>query len=122
MGTFDDNRRHHRITEDSFRRVKFALDPPVGDMGLLSRSSGFRSCQRIPHGCNTIATRRTTSRSPVWSSGCALNYPKMELGLSGGLDSTHALIVAARDGSRRPTAQRSALSILITTSIGAPSP
>jgi NAD+ synthase (glutamine-hydrolysing) len=71
MGTFDDNRRHHRITEDSFRRVESALDPPAGDIGLLSRSSGFRLCQRIPHGCNTIATRRTTSRSPVSSSGRA---------------------------------------------------
>ena len=30
----------------------------------------------------------------------ALNYPKMELGLSGGLDSTHALIVAARTMAR----------------------
>ena len=72
--------------------------------GCAAKSSGFRSCQRIPHGCNRIATRRTTSRCPVWSSGCALNYPKMELGLSGGLDSTHALIVAARamDREGRP--------------------
>ena len=123
MGTFDDNRRHHGITEDSFRRVEFALDPPAGDIGLLREVERFPFVPADPHGCNRIATRRTTgSRSPVWSSGCALNYPKMELGLSGGLDSTHALIVAARDGSRRPTAQRSALSVLITTSIGAPSP
>ena len=66
----------------------------------------------------------------------ALNYPKMELGLSGGLDSTHALIVAARTMAREgpprshilavtlePTGgvRWSALSVLITTSIGAPS-
>ena len=27
MGTFDDNRRHHRITAESFRRIEFRLDP-----------------------------------------------------------------------------------------------
>jgi hypothetical protein len=41
MGTFDDNRRHHRITEDSFRRVEFALDPPAGDIGLLREVERF---------------------------------------------------------------------------------
>jgi NAD+ synthase (glutamine-hydrolysing) len=86
MGTFDDNRRHHGITEDSFRRVEFALDPPAGDIGLLREVERFPFVPADPHGCNRIATRRTTgSRSPVWSSGCALNYPKMELGLSAAL-------------------------------------
>jgi NH3-dependent NAD+ synthetase len=42
----------------------------------------------------------------------------MVLGLSGGLDSTHALIVAARAMDREG---RPPLSVLITTSIGAPS-
>ncbi len=49
--------------------------------------------------------RRTTSRLPDWSSGCAhWTIPKVVLGLSGGLDSTHALIVAARamDREGRP--------------------
>ena len=70
MGTFDDNRRHHRITEDSFRRVESALDPPAGDIGLLREVERFPFVPADPHGCNTIATRRTTgSRSPVWSSG-----------------------------------------------------
>jgi len=34
MGTFDDNRRHHRDATGAFRRVEFALDPPAGDIGL----------------------------------------------------------------------------------------
>ncbi len=85
------------------------LGPPAATSGLRrSKSSGFRSCQRIRPGCTTIATRRTTSRCPGWSSGCALIYPKVELGLPGGLDSTHALIVAARamDREGRPRSGR----------------
>ena len=39
--------------------------------GCSARSSGFRLCRRIRNGCNTIAMRCTTSRCPVWSSGCA---------------------------------------------------
>src|SRR6267154_540014 len=38
--------------------------------GCAVRSSGSHSCRRIPHGWNMIAMRPTTSRSPVWSSGC----------------------------------------------------
>src|SRR6185503_19384943 len=35
MGTFDDNRVHHRLATEAFRRVEFQLDPPAGDIGLL---------------------------------------------------------------------------------------
>src|SRR5690348_969130 len=34
MGTFDDNRVHHDIDTDLFRRIEFELDPPGGDIGL----------------------------------------------------------------------------------------
>jgi len=34
MGTFDDNRRHHKTIAESFRRVDFRLEPPNGDIGL----------------------------------------------------------------------------------------
>src|ERR1700719_3156585 len=34
MGTFDDNRRHHRSVTESFRRIEFRLEPPAGDLGL----------------------------------------------------------------------------------------
>ena len=34
MGTFDDNRRHHQVGLDSFRRIGFRLDAPGGDIGL----------------------------------------------------------------------------------------
>src|SRR5882672_271911 len=42
MGTFDDNRRHHRAVADSFRRIEFRVDPPVGDIGL------HREVERFP--------------------------------------------------------------------------
>src|ERR1700742_4942065 len=42
MGTFDDNRRHHRGLADSFRRIDFRLDPPAGAIGLR------RSIERFP--------------------------------------------------------------------------
>ncbi len=41
MGTFDDNRRHHSVTAESFRRVEFQLDPPSGDIGLLREVERF---------------------------------------------------------------------------------
>ena len=41
MGTFDDNRRHHRLTAESFRRVEFQLDPPGGDIGLRREVERF---------------------------------------------------------------------------------
>ena len=48
-------------------------------------------------GSSRTATRPTTSRSPGCSSGSrAIGDPKVVIGVSGGLDSTHALIVAAK--------------------------
>ena len=105
MGTFDDNRRHHGITEDSFRRVEFALDPPAGDIGLLREVERFpfvpSDPQRLQHDCYEAYNIQVSGLEQRLR---ALNYPKVVLGLSGGLDSTHALIVAARamDREGRP--------------------
>src|ERR1700730_8414069 len=41
MGTFDDNRRHHRAAAESFRRIEFRLDPPPGDIGLRREVERF---------------------------------------------------------------------------------
>src|ERR1700756_4708519 len=41
MGTFDDNRRHHRTSAASFRRIQFRLDPPAGDIGLRRVGARF---------------------------------------------------------------------------------
>src|SRR5882757_9388299 len=55
MGTFDDNRRHHRIDDTSFRRIEFALDPPAGDIGLRREIERFpfvpSDPSRLEHDC-----------------------------------------------------------------------
>ena len=72
MGTFDDNRtppRHRPRSRSGGWSFSSTRRPATS--ACAARSSGSRSCRRIPHGWNRIATRPTTSRSPVWSSGCA---------------------------------------------------
>jgi len=105
MGTFDDNRRHHGVTAESFRRVEFQLDPPSGDIGLLREVERFpfvpADPQRLQQDCYEAYNIQVAGLEQRLR---ALNYPKLVLGLSGGLDSTHALIVAARamDREGRP--------------------
>lgn len=105
MGTFDDNRRHHQAGLESFRRIGFRLDPPRGDIGLRREVERFpfvpsdpaRLAQDCYEGYN-IQVAGLAQRLR------ALDYPKVVIGVSGGLDSTHALIVAARamDSEGRP--------------------
>jgi NAD+ synthase (glutamine-hydrolysing) len=105
MGTFDDNRRHHGVMVESFRRVEFQLDPPSGDIGLLREVERFPFVpvdpQRLQQDCYEAYNIQVSGLEQRLR---ALNYPKVVLGLSGGLDSTHALIVAARamDREGRP--------------------
>jgi NAD+ synthase (glutamine-hydrolysing) len=114
MGTFDDNRRHHQAGLDSFRRIGFRLDPPAGDIGLR------REVQRFPFVPNDPARLEQDCYEGynIQVSGLeqrlrALNYPKVVIGVSGGLDSTHALIVAARamDREGRPRSDILAFSL-----------
>lgn len=105
MGSFDDNARHYRVAGDAFRTIEFTLDPPSGDIGLR------RLVERFPF-VPSDATRLQQDCYEAYSiqvSGLeqrlrALNFPKVVIGVSGGLDSTHALIVAARamDREGRP--------------------
>jgi NAD+ synthase (glutamine-hydrolysing) len=105
MGTFDDNRRHHRVNAESFRRVDFQLDPPSDDIGLLREVERFpfvpADPQRLQQDCYEAYNIQVSGLEQRLR---ALNYPKVVLGLSGGLDSTHAVIVAARamDREGRP--------------------
>ena len=105
MGTFDDNRRHHGVPAESFRRVEFQLDPPPGDIGLR------REVERFPFvpSDETRLEQDCYEAYNIQVSGLeqrlrALSYPNVVIGVSGGLDSTHALIVAARamDREGRP--------------------
>ncbi len=104
MGTFDDNRRHHQSAW-SFRRIDFRLEAPGGDIGLR------REVQRFPFVPNDPVRLEQDCYEGynIQVSGLeqrlrALKYPKVVIGVSGGLDSTHALIVAAKamDREGRP--------------------
>jgi NAD+ synthase (glutamine-hydrolysing) len=107
MGTFDDNRRHHRASAESFRRIDFRLDPPAGDIGLRREVERFpfvpADPQRLQQDCYEAYNIQVAGLEQRLR---ALNYPKVVIGISGGLDSTHALIVAARamDREDRPRA------------------
>jgi NAD+ synthase (glutamine-hydrolysing) len=97
MGTFDDNRRAFTERTDRFRTVEFRLDPPDGDLGLR------RSLERFPFVPSDPARLEQDCYEgySIQVSGLeqrmrAIGQPKLVIGVSGGLDSTHALIVAAR--------------------------
>ncbi|MDT0349889.1 NAD(+) synthase [Pseudonocardia charpentierae] len=105
MGTFDDNRRAFTERTDRFRTVEFRLDPPGGDLGLR------RSLERFPFVPSDPARLEQDCYEgySIQVSGLeqrmrAIGQPKLVIGVSGGLDSTHALIVAARamDREDRP--------------------
>jgi NAD+ synthase (glutamine-hydrolysing) len=105
MGTFDDNRRHHRSSAESFRRVGFRLGPPSGDIGLRRELERFpfvpSDPARLQQDCYEAYNIQVSGLEQRLR---ALDYPKIVIGVSGGLDSTHALIVAARamDRENRP--------------------
>ncbi|VBA40829.1 NAD(+) synthase [Mycobacterium attenuatum] len=105
MGTFDDNRRHHRAAVESFRRIEFRVDPPTGDIGLRRNVERFpfvpADARRLQQDCYEAYNIQVSGLEQRLR---ALHYPKVVIGVSGGLDSTHALIVAARamDREERP--------------------
>jgi NAD+ synthase (glutamine-hydrolysing) len=105
MGTFDDNRRHHRTTTDTYRRIQFRLDPPGGDIGLRREVERFpfvpADPERLEQDCFEGYNIQVAGLEQRLR---ALDFPKVVIGISGGLDSTHALIVAARamDREQRP--------------------
>ncbi|WP_059018086.1 NAD(+) synthase [Mycobacterium sp. M26] len=105
MGTFDDNRRHHQDALNSFRRIGFVLEPPNGDIGLRRAVERFPFVPsdplRLEQDCYEGYSIQVSGLEQRLR---ALNYPKVVIGVSGGLDSTHALIVAARamDREGRP--------------------
>ena len=114
MGTFDDNRIHHGITAESFRRVEFRLDPPSGDIGLRREIERFPFVPsdplRLEQDCYEAYNIQVSGLEQRLR---ALNYPKVVLGLSGGLDSTHALIVAARAMDREGRPRRDILAFTL---------
>ncbi|MFF5011137.1 NAD(+) synthase [Streptomyces phaeochromogenes] len=105
MGTFDDNRRTHAARTSDFRSVLFRLDPPATDLGLRRRVERFpfvpADPSRLAQDCYEAYNIQVTG---LQQRLAAIGGPKVVIGVSGGLDSTHALIVAARamDRAGRP--------------------
>ncbi|GAA4309161.1 NAD(+) synthase [Klenkia terrae] len=102
MGTFDDNRRHHA---PQVRTVEFTLDPPDADLGLRRELERFpfvpSDDARLEQDCYEAYNIQVAGLAQRLS---AIGDPKIVIGVSGGLDSTHALIVAAQvmDKAGRP--------------------
>ena len=98
QGTFDDNRRTWQDrTGSSFRTVDFDLDPARGDIGLRRRVDRFPFVpddpERLALDCYEAYNIQV---SGLEQRLAAIGHPKVVVGVSGGLDSTHALIVAAK--------------------------
>ena len=97
MGTFDDNRRTHAARTDAFRRIRFRVDPPATVLGLERRVERFpfvpADPARLAQDCYeayNIQVAGLVQRITETGGG------KIVIGVSGGLDSTQALLVAAK--------------------------
>ena len=97
QGTFDDNRRTLADRTAAFRTVEFELGAPSGDTGLRRKVDRFPF---VPDDPARLALDCYEAYN-IQVSGLeqrlhAIGHPKVVVGVSGGLDSTHALVVAAR--------------------------
>jgi NAD+ synthase (glutamine-hydrolysing) len=102
MGSFDTNRRRHAA---AFRRIGFRLEPPDGDIGFERRVERYPfvpvDADRLLQDCYeayNIQVSGLAQRLRATGIGRAV------IGVSGGLDSTQALIVCAQafDRLERP--------------------
>jgi NAD+ synthase (glutamine-hydrolysing) len=99
QGTFDDNRRawEDRVGADAVRTVDFELSPPTGDIGLRRKVDRFPFVpddpERLALDCYEAYNIQVSGLEQRLR---AIGDPKVVIGVSGGLDSTHALIVAAK--------------------------
>ncbi|HWI30708.1 MAG TPA: NAD(+) synthase [Microbacterium sp.] len=97
QGTFDDNRRTHGARTGGFRTVHFELDPPARYIGLRRPLDRFPFVPddpaRLAQDCYEAFNIQVTGLVQRLE---AIGRPKPVIGVSGGLDSTHALLVVAR--------------------------
>ena len=97
MGTFDDNRRSHAAQIAHHRRQRFTLGAPDADLGLLRRVERFpfvpADAERLASDCYEAYNIQV---SGLVQRLRAVGVKRVVIGVSGGLDSTQALIVAAR--------------------------
>jgi len=97
QGTFDDNRRSLTGRVSEFRRIDLELAPPSDDIGLCRKVDRFPfvpdDAERLALDCYEAYNIQVTGLEQRLTS---IGAPKIVIGVSGGLDSTHALIVAAK--------------------------
>ncbi len=108
QGTFDDNRRGldtGRPARSPVHEVGFELAPPTGDIGLRRKLDRYPFVpddpERLALDCYEAYHIQVAGLMQRFE---AIGAPKAVIGISGGLDSTHALIVATRamDALGRP--------------------
>jgi NAD+ synthase (glutamine-hydrolysing) len=97
MGTFDDNRRTHQARTDAFRRVAFRLAPRSDEIGLKRPVERFpfvpADRERLAQDCYEAYNIQVAGLAQRLS---ATGVKRVVIGVSGGLDSTQALIVAGK--------------------------
>jgi len=93
-GSFDDNAR---ARGSDFRRIGFRLAPPPGDLGLMRRVERFpfvpADPARLAQDCYEAYNIQVAGLAQRLE---ATGTKRAVIGVSGGLDSTHALIVVAK--------------------------
>ncbi len=96
-GSFDDNRHAYADRTSAIRTIGFTLAPPHTDIGLRRAVDRFPFVPDDPadlaQDCYEAYSIQVSGLERRLS---AIGDPKVVIGVSGGLDSTHALIVAAR--------------------------
>ena len=94
QGSFDDNQRQHAR---DFRTVPFRLDPPMEDIGFERSLERFPFVPANPERLSQDCYEAYNIQVSGLVQRCqATNNRKIIIGVSGGLDSTQALIVAAK--------------------------
>ncbi len=102
QGTHDDNRRTHEDRVAAFRTVEFQLDAPAGDIGLRRKVERFPFVpddpERLALDCYEAYNIQVSGLEQRLTAigQTSGSQPKAIIGVSGGLDSTHALIVTAK--------------------------
>lgn len=96
QGSFNDNAVALGV-DGAFREVTFAVEPPTGDLGLRRHVDRFPFVpdneELLDQDCYEAYSIQVAGLKQRLS---AIGQPKIVIGVSGGLDSTQALLVAAR--------------------------
>ncbi|MGG5257875.1 NAD(+) synthase [Phycicoccus avicenniae] len=103
VGSFDDNAEAYSADDAGFRVVPFRVRPPAGDLGLRRPLDRFPFVPddeaRLAQDCYeayNIQVSGLEQRMRAIGGGVPDRMPRIVIGVSGGLDSTHALIVAVK--------------------------